>query len=46
MGAVSGQRLTSWREIVLPVGQPEEPCDAEEVAADLIKRIAEKKAGE
>lgn len=46
MDTVSGQRLTSWREIVLPGGQPEELCDAEEIAADLIKRIAEKKAGE
>lgn len=46
MYAVSGNRLTDWMEIVLPGGQPEEPCDAEEVAADLVRRIAEKKAGE
>lgn len=46
MDAVSGKRLTDWMEIVLPGGQPEEPCDAEEVAADLVRRIAEKKAGE
>ena len=46
MDAVSGKRLTDWMEIVLPGGKPEEPCDAEEVAADLVRRIAEKKAGE
>ena len=46
MYAVSGKRLTDWMEIVLSGGQPEEPCDAEEVAADLVRRIAEKKAGE
>lgn len=46
MDAVSGKRLTDWMEIVLPGGQPEGLCDAEEVAADLVRRIAEKKAGE
>ena len=46
MDAVSGKRLTDWMEIVLPGGHPEEPCDSEEVAADLVRRIAEKKAGE
>lgn len=46
MGAVSGNMLKPWRDIVMPEYEPEEQGNPEEIAADIIRRIAEKKDGE